>query len=122
MKDPKLTLNSASEAAVAPTQAQHTVKDAKGRVITMKKPHVLMQYNLVKMLGETARNAAYMQMVIPLLFVIDIDGDAVAFPNSQRELDALITRLDDHGITAVMDGIAEHFSPKESQESDLKNS
>lgn len=88
-------------APVAP--AADSVTDRTGRVIALKKPPILQQYNIILAVGpEVARNDTYMQLVTPLLWVSAIDGDPVATPKTKAMLDALIQRLDEHGVEAVM--------------------
>ena len=88
-----------------------TVQDAKGRTIHMQKPGVLAQYRLVEAVGnEAAKNEMYMAMVMPLIYVFQIDDDPVIQPSTKLQVDALIQRLDEDGIDAVMAAIAEHFA------------
>lgn len=98
-----------SEELVKQAAGEYQITDARGRRITLKKPGVLGQFRLVKILGESAQNQVYVGMVLPLIFVSEIDGEPVHFPQSEREVDALIQRLDEDGITAVMNGVQEHF-------------
>lgn len=120
----KITINSApSDQVTAAAQTEFVVTDAKGRGITLKKPNLLAQFRLVQVIGETARNSAYMSMVSPLTYVVAIDSDPTLLPQSPRELDALIQRLDEHGYMAVIEGITKHFGGSaESKEGELKNS
>jgi hypothetical protein len=83
--------------------------DARGRIITLAKPGVLAQYRIVEVLGDSAANQVYMGMVLPLLFVTAIDGDPIFAPKSKLEVEALIQRLDEDGIDAVMKGVTEHY-------------
>jgi hypothetical protein len=69
---------------------------------------VLAQYRLIEMLGESASNEVYMNMILPLLFVSAIDGEPVLI-GKKSELEALIQRLDAEGISAVIAGVQEHF-------------
>lgn len=106
----KLTVNpSPTEQVIAKASAEVTVTDARGRTIRLKKPGVLAQYRLIEILGESAKNEVYVGMVLPLIYVCEIDGDQVAQPNTKREVDVLIQRLDEDGIAAVMNGVQSHF-------------
>jgi len=110
MGDPKVkvTLNP-SDQIVQQANAEVTVSDERGRVIKLKKPGVLAQFRLIEALGETAKNEVYMGMVLPLIFVTSIDDDPVYQPASKREVEALIQRLDEDGIAAVLQGVQENF-------------
>jgi len=61
------------------------------------------------MLGDTAANAVFMNMVFPLTFVTAIDDIPVARITKRSELDALIQQLDQEGVAAVMDGVRAKF-------------
>lgn len=108
---------------VAKALAVTEITDERGRVITLKKPGVLAQYRLIEILGDSAKNEVYMGMVLPLIFVSAIDGDAVAMPTNKREVEALIQRLDEEGVAAVVNGVQEHFgqTDPEKDKAALKN-
>lgn len=92
--------------------AEVVVTDARGRAITLKKPGVLAQFRMIEMLGAAAAaNQVFVNMVLPVTFVTAIDGDPVSRCSTRGELDALIQRLDEEGIQAVMEGVPQHFSP-----------
>jgi hypothetical protein len=112
-----------SEDVVRTSVQPANVVDAKGRKITLQKPGVLAQYRLVEMLGESASNQTFMNMVLPLLFVAAIDDEPVHRFTKRSELDALIQRLEDDGIGAVMEGVLKAFGPQdpEADKAALKN-
>lgn len=106
----KLTVNETpTEQVIAKANAEIMVTDEDGRNITLKKPGVLAQYRLVDIMGDSAKNEVYMGMVLPLIFVAAIDGDTVRQPVTKREVEALIQRLDEAGIAAVMAGVQSNF-------------
>ncbi len=122
---PKVTLHTPSEQVTASAKREFEVTDSAGRRLTLKKPPFTAQFDLVALLGEKSRNSMYHTMVMPLTYVAAIDGEAVPFPQSERELRALIQRLDEHGYAALADGITEHFgasASEASKEAALKNS
>jgi LDH2 family malate/lactate/ureidoglycolate dehydrogenase len=107
--DVKVTLKP-SEEVVAKALAEIVTTDSAGRVIKLKKPGVLAQFRLVEAMGgETAKNQTYMGMVLPLIYVASIDGDPIFQPTSKMQMEALIQRLDEHGVDAVMTAVNEHF-------------
>lgn len=119
----KDTVSTPSDELIAKANASVTVTDEKGRVITLKKPSVLTQYRLVEILGDSASNLVYMNMVMPLIFVSAIDGDLVMPFASKREVEALIQLLDEEGITAVTQKVAEVYGETdiEKDKAALKN-
>jgi hypothetical protein len=126
MSQPKVTIkHSPSEHMSAEAKKEFDITDATGRKLTLKKPPFTAQFDLVALLGEKSRNSMYHTMVMPLTYVVAIDNEAVPFPQSERELRALIQRLDEHGYAALADGITEHFAQansEEGKEAALKNS
>lgn len=85
------------------------VIDSNGRRLSLKHPNALAQYKLVDALGASAENRVYLTMCVPLLYLDAIDGERVNMPNSKMQVEAIIQRLDEPGLNALNDGIAEHF-------------
>lgn len=129
MPEAKVTVHAkragASAGAAEPPAAaglaeRHVVTDARGRAIELRKPAVLAQFRLIKILdAETAKNQTYVQTIFPLLFVTRIGEDHVGFPQSEREVEALITRLDDEGMIAVLDGVKDHWGAPRPEDREL---
>jgi hypothetical protein len=88
---------------------QPTTIKAGSRTILMRKPGVLAQFNITDAMGDSSSNEALMRMVLPLIYIGEIDGEPVPPPQNRLQVDALITRLDDDGITAVMGWYIEHI-------------
>jgi hypothetical protein len=107
----KVTLVDSPRAQVlAKAAVEVTVTDARGRQIILKKPGVLAQYRIIEVAGgEAAKNEVWMSIVVPLIFVTSIDGDLIVQPTSRLQLDALIQRLDEDGLDAVMKGVKANF-------------
>lgn len=115
----KVTVNAErtpSQELIAQAAAETNVTDSRGRVITLKKPGVLMQFRLVKMLGDAAKNQTYTNMVLPLMYVTAIDGASIIQPQNEMELEALIQRLDDDGVDCVMRGVFGTFGGETADE------
>lgn len=89
------------------------ILDARGRAIVLKKPNVLDQFRIVEIVGpETAKNEVYMAMIMPILYVDSIDGISAIF-GTKGELEALISRLGEDGISTVFHGVKDNFSKEE---------
>lgn len=113
--DLKVSMIEASESPsnqlIAAAAAEVIVTDSAGHAITLKKPGVLAQFKMIEMLGPVASaNTTFVQMVLPVMFVAAIDGDPISKITTRNQLDALIQRLDEAGIEAVMKSVPEHFS------------
>jgi hypothetical protein len=102
----------AAEIIKAATQ-EHTVTDARGRQITLRKPGILAQVDLVEAVGNSAKNEVYFTMCSQLLYVDKIDGHDVPPLLSKVDVRALFQRLDEDGYEAVSTGIREHYLPKD---------
>ncbi len=117
-KPPKVTIheNTPTQQALAKAAATFEVVDARGRRFTLRKPTVLSQYRLIEALQESAENRVYMGMVLPLIYVTAINGEPESVPFTKIQVEALIQRLDEDGINAVMAGVQEHFGAQNAQE------
>lgn len=121
MSDVRLEVTPSQELVNA-GNSEVTVTDAKGRTIVLKKPGTLAQFRLVELMGESAKNVVYMNMVLPLIFVVSIDGDSVN-KATKPQIEALIQRLDDEGVEAVAQAVQEHWGKQdpEADQAALKN-
>lgn len=112
-----------SQQLIAKADSAVVIETPNGFSVTLRKPGVLSQFRLVKMLGDSAKNTTYVSMILPVTFVSHVNGLAVSM-NSEREIEALISRLDEDGIASVMQGVAEHFGSQadaESVKAEVKN-
>lgn len=107
---------SPSEEIIQTANKEYTVIDKRGRVIGIKKPSWRSQLVLAKALGENAKNEVYRQMLYPCFFVTSIDGEPVVAFNTENDLEALFSRLDEDGFEAIAKGITEHFGENVSEE------
>lgn len=122
MSDLKVTLH--DSAVEAPTKQvtrdanfSMDVETSDGRKITLRKPGVLAQFKMIEMLGgAAAANQVFVNMVLPVTFVVAIDGDPVSRVTTRKELDALIQRLDEPGIEAVMEAVPANFGKQQDPE------
>ena len=99
------------------------VTDAKGRKIGLKEPPFLAEFDIIDVVGpEKSKNQTYMGMLNPLLYIAEVDGEAVLFPTTMLQVRALIQKADRHGFIAVLEGIQKHFSANdEALTEQLKN-
>ena len=111
-----------SDEVVAKACVDDMVVDAKGRSLKIKQPDVLQESRLVRVIGEAAMNTAYMTgYVLPAAMVVEIDGDAIPFPSSVREVEAQIVRLGRDGMAAVLAHFAAQAKQAPQQETHVKN-
>jgi hypothetical protein len=108
----KIHADTPSEAVIKSASQLLYVSDARKRKIGLKKPSFLSQFDIIAVVGpEMARNEIYMGMLNPLLYVAEIDGESIPFPQNDIQVRALISRMDEDGYVAVVEGIVKHFSP-----------
>ncbi len=110
-----------AEAAVAPaspfkvtvTDDRHaTVVDSAGRVIKIKKLSALDRVRLFKAEGAThSENRMLSSYYATAASVVELDGAPVPFPSTELQLDAIVGRLDEHGLEAAILGLLA-LSPK----------
>lgn len=125
--------SAAPEVALTPAQqllqdAKKTVTlepDAEGRVFVLKKPGSLQQLRLLEGLGMLTANPGYMAVAQQVQYLVSIDGEVLTPVTNKIQLEALVQRLDDHGIYAVAAGVEEHWggqqkTPEQAAEA-LKN-
>lgn len=106
-----ITLNPTTPTAevISKAAADVTIDGGRGRAIKLRRPGVLAQFRLIEALGDTARNGVYVNMVLPLIYIGAIDDDTNIQLSKKSEIEALIQRLDEEGIEAVMKGVSKHF-------------
>ena len=97
--------------------------DADGREFGLKRPDFLDEFRLIENLGpELAANTTYVGMLIPLLFVAEIDGEPVGLPRDKRDAEALIRRVGREGYATIAWVMGEHFKDeKPARDEKIKN-
>jgi hypothetical protein len=93
-----------TEAKEQPTpKADPVVVDDKGRRLSIREPDILQESRLVRLMGDSSMNAAYMHgYVMPAVMVSAIDGVLMPFPSTVLEVEAAIQVLGRGGMEAVM--------------------
>lgn len=79
--------------------------DSRGRRIGVIKPSALMRMRLLRMLGKDAENGPLLGNCMLACLVREIDGEKIMMPNSYREIEVLVERLDDDGLAAVVEAL-----------------
>ena len=120
----KVEINPASApvAVPKPTQNVFEVTDARGRVITLKRPSPLANLDFAEAAGSEKINVLYLAEIAHLKFVAAIDGNVVPTPSTKGELRALYQRLDDDGNEAAITGVHKYFTSGNAEDTTLKNS
>lgn len=96
-----------------------TVTDRTGRAIAIRRLGPVERLRMLKLIG--GQNEHYMGMASLAFLVFSIDGDAIARPVNDLQLEALIQRLGDEGIEAVANGAVAHFQDEAASKADIKN-
>lgn len=88
---------------IAEALVPDTIKDAKGRVLTLRTINVLQQVRLLRAIGpDQARNQPYVEIVMMAASVDNIDGVPIPMPTNERLIDLAIDRIGDDGFAALM--------------------
>ena len=79
--------------------------DKKGRVICIRKPPFTTRFKILRMVGsQNGNNDAYVSEILALSWISSIDGEPVVL-TTEREAEALLQRLDEHGYVSLIEGI-----------------
>jgi hypothetical protein len=97
---------SASARIVAEADGSVSVKDATGRVLTVRRPGALDRLRLFKALGPgLSGNTQYLGYAMLAMCVVAIDDVPVPQPSSEALMEGLIGRLGDEGLIAIGQGL-----------------
>ena len=91
-----------SRQIVAAANERLCVVDDTGRSIEFRRPNALDRLRLFKAVGPVlAENDRYLGLAMLAACVTAIDGVPVPAPATENQVEALVQRLDDAGLTAV---------------------
>lgn len=88
---------------VAVSAKSNQVKDAKGRLLTMRELDPVQESRLTVAVGpEMAMNVMYMNLfAFPVAAVAEIDGEEYPIPLSDKQIETMLAILGKHGLKAV---------------------
>jgi hypothetical protein len=92
-----------------------SVRDSKGRLLTIKRLSVIEKMRFAKALGEHNGNDAYSNFGVVAASVREIDGSPVVFPMTNLQLEALVQRLDDPGMEAALIALISVSAPAQQE-------
>ena len=111
-----------SQAIVTAAALPHSVTDAQGRVISIKKLGALDRLKMFEVVGaDNARNEAYLGYAALAFHVTAIDGAAEGRPANRLQLEGLVQRLGDDGLEAIGQALQDVMQPQEADGDALKN-
>jgi hypothetical protein len=108
MNPPQATAPAATAPVAEPVEDRDTrhVVDGRGRKLTVTRPDLLAEFRFVEAAGpEAAANTIWMGMVMPLIYLRELDGELIIPPISKRQIDALISRVGREGYVALATAI-----------------
>jgi hypothetical protein len=101
-------MTSPSESFLKDTQSTRSILDTIGRRIEVRRLTALDRLRLFKALGPSlTQNALYLGMATLAYAVTTIDSVPVPPPINEGQLEALVGRLGDSGLTAIAAAIAQ---------------
>ena len=113
-------------AAAAPSTEANQVRDAAGRLITLRELDPVQESRLTVAVGpEMAMNVMYMNMyAFPVAAVADIDGDEYPVPQNPKQIEGMLAILGKSGLKAVTSWLREKSKEEEDEatETAAKNS
>ena len=92
-------------------QAEFLSVDSLGRKLVLKRPSVLAETRFPLILGdEKSSNKMYYTIVMPLLFLVEFDGEKIAPFTSFSDVEYLLQKLGNEGLEELTLTCLEHFS------------
>ena len=97
--------------------------DSAGRVIGVKRLNFLEIHKITGLVGAVnAQNERYYNEALACASVCEIDGDLVMIPRTELQMDALMLRLDTHGVGAALTALSRFAPPTQEDEAqEVKN-
>ena len=84
------------------TPKSGTCTDENGRVIGWRVPNALQKIKVLDMIGaNSSGNSAVAGQLMLAASVVSINGERVSFPINRLQLEAIVGRLDDEGLSAI---------------------
>ena len=95
--------------AAEPATESNQVKDAAGRLITLRELDPVQESRLTVAVGaEMAMNVMYMNMyAFPVAAVAEIDGDEYPMPQNPKQIEGVLAILGKGGLKAVTSWLRE---------------
>lgn len=91
-----------TQRVVKAANALRYVTDEQGRTIGWRKLNALEDFDLTEIAGANAGNQEWMLRATIAFGVREIDGDPVSRPANKNQLRAMVARLDDAGMSAIL--------------------
>lgn len=91
-----------TQRVVKAATAMRYVTDELGRTIGWRKLNALEDFDLTEIAGTNAGNQEWMLRATIAFGVREIDGDPVSRPANKSQLRAIVARLDNAGMIAVL--------------------
>lgn len=94
---------SPSQQAVQTANQIRYVTDSTGRRIGWRRLNALEDFDLTEIAGQNESNTGWMIRATAAFGVREIDGEPVPRPTTKTQLRAMVARLDDAGMNAILD-------------------
>jgi hypothetical protein len=116
----QLKIGLAEQIKADSTRIEYEV-DAIGRRIGVRKLNFHGHYRLAKLLGQNSGNPAMMTDAMMAASVVEIDGDPIPMPGTELQLEALMQRLDFHGVAAAATAMGRFTPIGDANQAEIKN-
>ncbi len=105
-------MGSPSAQIIAASSATIVTSDASGRELVLRRMSALERLRLFKAIGPTlSQNDAYLGMAMLAASVVCVDTVPVPPPVTEGQVEALVGRLGDIGISAVAAALSSEANP-----------
>lgn len=96
-----------SEAIIAAATATQVAVDEQGRRLTLRRMTVLEKLRLFKAAGPVlAQNGPWLGIAVLACSVTAVDDIPVPMPANEQQIESLVARLGDAGVSAVASAVA----------------
>lgn len=101
-----ISMESPTSRYLAEADSLLMIEDAEGRVLTLRRLNALDKLRLFKAAGPSlSQNHLWLGMATLACSVSAIDDIPVPAPTSETQIEALVSRLGDCGISAIADAL-----------------
>lgn len=103
----KVSVQLPSEKIIAKQKAQlkdHVIDD-QGRIIKLRMPDALDEFDLNSALGKDSTNVGCISMAQPLLYIESINGEAFHVPKSYAQIRAAIQKVGRDSILIILEAL-----------------
>ena len=102
-------MSTPSQSIVSRAQEVISVRDSRGRVLSLRRLDALRRLRLLKAAGpELSANDSWLNIAALACSVFEIDSVPRATPSNEPQIETLVAELGDEGLEAIANALTEH--------------